>query len=45
MAAMGGEPGYALVTVAGPPGTDLALLYAGLARPPRRSAARSSAVT
>jgi thiamine-monophosphate kinase len=30
IAAMGGEPGAALVTVAGPPGTDLAQLYAGL---------------
>jgi thiamine-monophosphate kinase len=31
IAAMGGRPGHALVTVAGPPGTDLALLYDGLA--------------
>jgi thiamine-monophosphate kinase len=31
IAAMGGTPGYALITVAGPPGTDLRLLYEGLA--------------
>ncbi len=31
LAAMGGEPGYSLVTVAAPPGTDLDLLYEGLA--------------
>lgn len=31
IAAMGGEPGHCLVTVAGPPGTDLARLYDGLA--------------
>jgi thiamine-monophosphate kinase len=31
IAAMGGVPGHALVTVAGPPDTDLGLLYAGLA--------------
>jgi len=31
LAAMGGEPGYAVVTVAGPAGTDLVRLYAGLA--------------
>jgi thiamine-monophosphate kinase len=31
IAAMGGEAGYALVTVAGPPGTDLDGLYDGLA--------------
>ena len=30
LAAMGGRPGYALVSVAGPADTDLALLYAGL---------------
>jgi thiamine-monophosphate kinase len=30
VAAMGGEPGVAVVTVAGPPGTDLACLYEGL---------------
>jgi thiamine-monophosphate kinase len=30
VAAMGGEAGVALVTVAGPPGTDLAALYEGL---------------
>jgi len=30
VAAMGGEAGVAVVTVAGPPGTDLALLYRGL---------------
>jgi thiamine-monophosphate kinase len=30
VAAMGGAAGVALVTVAGPPGTDLAALYAGL---------------
>ena len=30
IAAMGGEPGYALVTVAGPANTDLVLLYRGL---------------
>ena len=30
VAAMGGEPGFAVVTVAGPPGTDLAQLYEGL---------------
>jgi thiamine-monophosphate kinase len=31
VAAMGGTPLYALVTVAGPPGADLDLLYAGVA--------------
>jgi thiamine-monophosphate kinase len=31
VAAMGGTPEHALVTVAGPPGTDLARLYDGLA--------------
>jgi thiamine-monophosphate kinase len=31
LAAMGAEPAHALVTVAGPPGTDLDLLYQGLA--------------
>src|SRR6202042_93499 len=31
LAARGGEPGHAVVTVAGPPGTDLTLLYDGLA--------------
>jgi thiamine-monophosphate kinase len=31
VAAMGGEPGFSVVTVAGPPGTDLARLYDGLA--------------
>jgi thiamine-monophosphate kinase len=31
LAAMGGEPGYSIVTVAAPPGTDLDLLYEGLA--------------
>jgi thiamine-monophosphate kinase len=31
LAAMGGEPGYSLVTVAAPPATDLDLLYDGLA--------------
>jgi len=31
LAAMGGEPGYCLVTVAAPAGTDLDLLYDGLA--------------
>ncbi len=31
IAAMGGEPGHALVTVAGPPGTRLDLLYQGVA--------------
>jgi thiamine-monophosphate kinase len=31
IAAMGGEPGYALVTVAGPPDLDLDRLYRGLA--------------
>lgn len=30
IAAMGGTPGHALVTVAGPPGTDLDRLYQGL---------------
>jgi thiamine-monophosphate kinase len=30
VAAMGGEAGVAVVTVAGPPGTDLSLLYQGL---------------
>lgn len=30
VAAMGGVPGYALVTVAAPPGTDLDLLYEGI---------------
>ena len=30
VAAMGGEPGFSVVTVAGPPGTDLARLYEGL---------------
>jgi thiamine-monophosphate kinase len=30
LAAMGGDPGAAVVTVAGPPATDLARLYAGL---------------
>jgi thiamine-monophosphate kinase len=30
LAAMGGRPGFALVTVAGPPATDLGLLYQGL---------------
>jgi thiamine-monophosphate kinase len=30
IAAMGGAPGHALVSVAGPPGTDLARLYDGL---------------
>jgi thiamine-monophosphate kinase len=30
VAAMGGQPGHALVTVAGPPGTDLERLYDGL---------------
>lgn len=32
VAAMGGEPGHALVTIAGPPGTDLPQLYQGLAQ-------------
>jgi thiamine-monophosphate kinase len=31
IAAMGGEVGHALVTVAGPPGTDLEVLYQGIA--------------
>jgi thiamine-monophosphate kinase len=31
LAAMGGDPGHSLVTVAAPPGTDLDLLYEGLA--------------
>lgn len=31
IAAMGGEPGHAVITVAGPPGTDLGLLYEGVA--------------
>jgi thiamine-monophosphate kinase len=31
IAAMGGDAGHALVTVAGPPDTDLALLYRGIA--------------
>src|SRR5205814_6378044 len=31
IAAMGGEPAYAVVTVAGPPDTDLDALYRGLA--------------
>ncbi|HET6873498.1 MAG TPA: AIR synthase related protein, partial [Acidimicrobiales bacterium] len=31
IAAMGGDPGYALVTVAGPAGTDIQLLYEGIA--------------
>ena len=31
IAAMGGRPGHALVTVAGPAGTDLDLLYRGIA--------------
>lgn len=31
IAAMGGTPGYALVTVAGPPDTDLDSLYSGIA--------------
>ncbi len=30
LAAMGGRPGHALVTVAGPPDTDLGLLYEGV---------------
>jgi thiamine-monophosphate kinase len=30
VAAMGGRPAHALVTVAGPPGTDLGLLYQGV---------------
>ena len=30
VAAMGGDAGVAVVTVAGPPGTDLARLYEGL---------------
>jgi thiamine-monophosphate kinase len=30
LAAMGGDPGYALVTVAGPPDTDIGLLYEGI---------------
>lgn len=30
IAAMGGDPGHALVTVAGPPGTDLEQLYTGI---------------
>lgn len=30
VAAMGGRPGHALVTVAGPPQTDLGLLYCGI---------------
>ena len=30
IAAMGGEPGHAVVAVAAPPGTDLAMLYEGL---------------
>lgn len=31
IAAMGGQPGHALVTVAGPPDTDLSELYSGIA--------------
>jgi thiamine-monophosphate kinase len=30
LAAMGGEPGHAVISVAGPPGTDLPALYDGL---------------
>ncbi|MBV9661430.1 MAG: thiamine-phosphate kinase [Acidimicrobiales bacterium] len=36
IAAMGGDVGHALVTVAGPPGTDLARLYEGLSAAARR---------
>ncbi len=36
IAAMGGVPGHALVTVAGPPETDLGLLYSGLVEAARR---------
>lgn len=38
IAAMGGEPGHAVVTVAAPPGTDLGLLYEGIAAAARRFA-------
>lgn len=36
IAAMGGDPGHALVTVAGPPGTPLDVLYEGVASAARR---------
>ncbi len=36
LAAMGGEPGHALVTVAGPPSSDLDRLYAGIGDAARR---------
>lgn len=36
VAAMGGRPGHALVTVAGPPDTDLDLLYEGIGAAARR---------
>ncbi len=36
VAAMGGRPGHALITVAGPPDTDLGLLYEGIGAAARR---------
>lgn len=37
IAAMGGDPGHALVTVTAPPGTDLDLLYAGISAAARET--------
>ena len=37
IAAMGGDPGHALVTVTAPPGTDLNLLYAGISAAARET--------
>ena len=45
IAAMGGRPGYAVVTVAGPPDTDLERSTGAWPRPAPPTAARSSAAT
>ncbi len=45
IAAMGGRPAHLLVTVAGPPDTDLDLLYRGIVDAARMWSARWSAAT